>query len=89
MNIILLNKTCKYHKCLIAQKILLSAMIQNPMEKIPLAFVKGTQGDANFRVGLQKYVIHAPLYSLKEFQRYHKNGTDVRSQWPWPLTTKI
>ena len=32
------------------------------MEKTHWLFVKGTQGDANFRVGLQKYVIPAPLY---------------------------
>ena len=32
------------------------------MEKTYWLFVEGTQGDANFRVGLQKYVIPTPLY---------------------------
>ena len=31
------------------------------MEKPHWLFVKGTQGDANFRVGLQKYIIPEPL----------------------------
>ena len=42
---------------------LFSAIMQNPIEKPHWLFVKGTQGDANFRVGLQKYVIPAPLDS--------------------------
>ena len=32
------------------------------MEKTNWLFVNGTHGDAHFRVGLQKYVIPAPLY---------------------------
>ena len=32
------------------------------MEQPHWLVVEGTQGDANFRVGLQKYVIPAPLY---------------------------
>ena len=62
MKIILLNETCEYHKPLFMTQSLFSAIMQNPMEKNWLV-VKGTQGDANFRVGLHKYVIPAPLYN--------------------------
>lgn len=41
----------KNHKIII----LFSAVIQNLVEKIPLAFHRGDQGDANFRVALQKH----------------------------------
>ena len=41
---------------------LFSAITQNPIGKTHWLVVKGTQGDANLRVGLQKYVIPAPLY---------------------------
>ena len=41
---------------------LFSAIMQNPMGKTHRLVVKGTQSDANFRVGLQKYVNPAPLY---------------------------
>ena len=34
------------------------AFIQNPMKKKTLFFCGGNQRDANFRVGLQKYIIH-------------------------------
>ena len=34
------------------------------MEKSHWLFVEGTQGDANFLVGLQKYVIPTPLYTI-------------------------
>ena len=34
------------------------------MGKTHWLVVKGTQGDANFCVGLQKYVFPAPLYTL-------------------------
>ena len=32
------------------------------MEKTHWLFVEGTLGNANFRVGLQKYIIPAPVY---------------------------
>jgi len=39
--------------------------IQKPMEKkILLGFWKGNLCDANFWVGLQKYIISTPLYSV-------------------------
>lgn len=45
---------------------LFSAIIQNsqnPVKKI-LAFRQGNQGDANFRVGLQKNVTPGALYCI-------------------------
>ena len=41
---------------------LFSAITQNPMVKSYWLFVKGTQGDANFLVGLKKYIIPGALY---------------------------
>ena len=41
--------------------------MQNPMGKTPWLFVEGTQGDANFQVGLQKQVVPEPLYSTNAF----------------------
>ena len=61
METILLNKACKYHKCVFGTEFI-SAIIQNPMEKSHWLLLRGNQGDANFLVGLQKYVITAPLY---------------------------
>lgn len=51
---------CKYHKLLLAAELIFCS---NPKSnvKIPLAFCRGNQGDANFRVGLQRYVIPAAL----------------------------
>ena len=42
-------------------------------------FVEGNQGDANFRVGLQKYVIPAPLYCVQMQSVYTSHSFASRS----------
>ncbi len=52
VKMIMLNKTCIIKSCL----------SQSWPSKIPKTVCRGNQGDANFHVGLQKYVIPSPLY---------------------------
>ena len=40
------------------------------MEKSHWLFVEGTQCDANFLVGLQKYATPAPVYSQAAYRMY-------------------
>lgn len=70
---------------------LFSAVIQNPTEKIPLAFCQGNQGAVNSQAGLQIIVIPAALY-LKSTQRYtmmQQQGKEMQvvskpgQQWPF------
>lgn len=60
MKNILLYKTCKYYKPLFAAEVI---FCNNPKSnvKTPLAFCRGNQGHAHFRVSLQKHVVPAPL----------------------------
>ena len=55
MRIILLNKTCKYHKFVFATEIIFSSTPKSNL-KAPQAFWRGNQSDDNFWVSLQKYV---------------------------------
>ena len=58
---ILLNKRCKYQKLFLPYS-LFPAIEETLTEKLPLAFCRGNKSDANFWVGLQKYVIPAALH---------------------------
>ena len=51
----------KYHMLVFGAKLIFN---KNPKstQKIPLAVCRGNQGDANFRIGLQKQVIPTALY---------------------------
>jgi len=59
VEIILLNKTCKYHKRFYH---LLFCNILKDNRKNPFSFCWGRPCDSNFRVDLQEYVITAPLF---------------------------
>lgn len=54
------EQNVKYHVCL--PKILFFNNISNIQCKNPIAYCCGNHGDANFMVGLQKYIIRTPLY---------------------------
>ena len=45
----------------VCQRFYFRSPIRNPIQKIPLAFCRGNQGDANFRISLQKCIIPAAL----------------------------
>ena len=64
----------KYHKHMFATE-LIFCNNPKPNGKIPLAFCRGNKGDANFRIGLQKYFIH-----VGEWVRVNKRGSEQAGQ---------
>lgn len=60
---------------------LLSAIIQNPMKKIPQAFYWGNHGTGNFRVGLQINVIPAALQYKLLRKTEGKTHTFTNQYW--------
>lgn len=56
-----MNPIVIYHQLLLVS--IFSIIIQKENGKILWAFCRGNQGDGNFRVGLQNYIIPGALYS--------------------------
>ena len=74
MQIILLNEMCKYHKLVFDTEIIFSDDPKHSQKNLQ-ASCRWNQGDANFRVSLQKYVINTPLYNDNNNTNYKYNIT--------------
>ena len=71
MKIILLNKTCMYHK--FDTEIIFGDIPKSNL-KFPWAFYWGNKGDSNIQVSLQKYIIATGLEEDSCFIRWDVPG---------------
>ncbi len=79
LKIVLMDKMCMNHINFCWTQSLFSAIIQKPVWKSNWLFVE-KQGDAHLQVGLQKYIIHAELYTgLKWYEDTYHNHTHIQA----------
>lgn len=72
-----MHKTCKYHKLEFTTELIFCSNPKSSL-KIKEAFWPGNQGDADFWVSLQEYVIPATFYLTCQFQ---SDCTSLFSGW--------